>query len=178
MWFLGCSSLYSQRGAVRIEGRLGFRRCLRPRPSERSINSPPRVLYLLLGAGDEWAHEGRYDLYLDATTRADRFIERIWTTPNPCRAFGSATRRARESDRDHVAIRRHHRERIGRGLSEGVASRGPFPPAARRVVVKVNPAERTRRASSAKARRSRRYCRGRGCRPHEVYVDINAHYRA
>ncbi len=40
----------------------------------------PRVLYLLLGEGDEWAHEGRYDLYLDATTRADRFIERIWTT--------------------------------------------------------------------------------------------------
>jgi hypothetical protein len=40
----------------------------------------PRVLYLMLGEGDEWAHEGRYDLYLDATRRADRFIERIWTT--------------------------------------------------------------------------------------------------
>jgi hypothetical protein len=38
----------------------------------------PRVLYVLLGEGDEWAHEGRYDLYLDATQRADRFIERIW----------------------------------------------------------------------------------------------------
>jgi Metalloenzyme superfamily len=40
----------------------------------------PRVLYLMLGEGDEWAHEGRYDLYLDATSRADRFIERIWMT--------------------------------------------------------------------------------------------------
>lgn len=40
----------------------------------------PRVLYLMLGEGDEWAHEGRYDLYLDATQRADRFIERLWTT--------------------------------------------------------------------------------------------------
>ncbi len=40
----------------------------------------PRVLYIMLGEGDEWAHEGRYDLYLDATTRADRFIERVWTT--------------------------------------------------------------------------------------------------
>ena len=40
----------------------------------------PRVLYLMLGEGDEWAHEGRYRLYLDATTRADRFIERVWTT--------------------------------------------------------------------------------------------------
>ncbi|MEX2270431.1 MAG: hypothetical protein WD690_03110 [Vicinamibacterales bacterium] len=40
----------------------------------------PRVLYVLLGEGDEWAHEGRYDLYLEATVRADRFIERIWNT--------------------------------------------------------------------------------------------------
>lgn len=39
----------------------------------------PRVLYLLLGEGDEWAHEGRYDRYLEATMRADRFIERLWT---------------------------------------------------------------------------------------------------
>ena len=39
----------------------------------------PRVLYIMLGEGDEWAHQGRYDLYLDATTRADRFIQRIWT---------------------------------------------------------------------------------------------------
>jgi arylsulfatase A-like enzyme len=34
----------------------------------------------MLGEGDEWAHAGRYDLYLDATLRADRFIERIWKT--------------------------------------------------------------------------------------------------
>ena len=40
----------------------------------------PRVLYIMLGEGDEWAHAGRYDLYLDATFRADRFIERIWET--------------------------------------------------------------------------------------------------
>ena len=40
----------------------------------------PRVLYIMLGEGDEWAHAGRYDLYLDATFRADRFIRRIWDT--------------------------------------------------------------------------------------------------
>jgi len=40
----------------------------------------PRVLYVMLGEGDEWAHEGRYDLYLDATRRADRFLERLWST--------------------------------------------------------------------------------------------------
>ena len=30
--------------------------------------SKPRVLYVMLGEGDEWAHAGRYDLYLDATS--------------------------------------------------------------------------------------------------------------
>jgi hypothetical protein len=38
----------------------------------------PRVLYVLLGETDEWAHEPRYDLYLDAAYRADRFIRRLW----------------------------------------------------------------------------------------------------
>lgn len=40
----------------------------------------PRVLYLMLGEGDEWAHQDRYDLYLDAAFRADRFIRRLWET--------------------------------------------------------------------------------------------------
>jgi arylsulfatase A-like enzyme len=34
----------------------------------------------MLGEGDEWAHAGRYDLYLDASYRADRFLARIWET--------------------------------------------------------------------------------------------------
>lgn len=40
----------------------------------------PRVMYVMLGEGDEWAHRGRYDLYLDATRRADRFLRRVWET--------------------------------------------------------------------------------------------------
>ena len=46
---------------------------------EAMRNHEPRVLYVLLGDGDEWAHESRYDLYLDAARRADGFIERLWT---------------------------------------------------------------------------------------------------
>ena len=38
----------------------------------------PRVLYVMLGETDEWAHEDRYDLYLDAAWRGDRFIKRLW----------------------------------------------------------------------------------------------------
>jgi hypothetical protein len=51
----------------------------------------PRVLYLMLGEGDEWAHRGRYDLYLDATLRADRFIERIWRTVQSMPEYGGHT---------------------------------------------------------------------------------------
>jgi hypothetical protein len=51
----------------------------------------PRVLYVMLGEGDEWAHQGRYDLYLDATHRADRFIERIWTTTQSMPEYAGRT---------------------------------------------------------------------------------------
>jgi hypothetical protein len=40
----------------------------------------PRVLYVMLGDTDEWAHERRYDLYLDAAQRSDRFLRRLWDT--------------------------------------------------------------------------------------------------
>jgi len=40
----------------------------------------PRVLYIALGETDEWAHERRYDLYLDAAHAADRFVEGLWKT--------------------------------------------------------------------------------------------------
>ena len=40
----------------------------------------PRVLYVALDETDEWAHERRYDVYLDAAHRSDRFLERLWET--------------------------------------------------------------------------------------------------
>ena len=38
----------------------------------------PKVLVVLLGETDEWAHDRRYDQYLDAAHRADRFIGELW----------------------------------------------------------------------------------------------------
>jgi hypothetical protein len=40
----------------------------------------PRVLLVMLGETDDWAHGRRYDLYLDAARRSDRFIRRLWET--------------------------------------------------------------------------------------------------
>ncbi len=42
------------------------------------VTRGPRVLVVLLGETDEWAHERRYDLYLDAARRADQFIQQLW----------------------------------------------------------------------------------------------------
>jgi hypothetical protein len=38
----------------------------------------PRVLYIGLGETDEWGHGRRYDLYLDAANKADRFLAQLW----------------------------------------------------------------------------------------------------
>jgi phosphopentomutase/2,3-bisphosphoglycerate-independent phosphoglycerate mutase family metalloenzyme len=38
----------------------------------------PRVLYIGLGETDEWGHGRRYDLYLDAANKADRFLAETW----------------------------------------------------------------------------------------------------
>ncbi|MGE0761448.1 MAG: alkaline phosphatase family protein, partial [Pirellulaceae bacterium] len=38
----------------------------------------PRVLYVGLGETDEWAHARRYDLYLEAAQRSDRYLRELW----------------------------------------------------------------------------------------------------
>ncbi len=40
----------------------------------------PRVLFISLGETDEWAHGGRYDLYLESAQRTDGYIKTLWDT--------------------------------------------------------------------------------------------------
>lgn len=37
-----------------------------------------RVLYVAFGETDDWAHDGRYDLYLDSAQRTDDLLRRLW----------------------------------------------------------------------------------------------------
>ncbi|NQW04959.1 MAG: hypothetical protein HQ485_13185 [Acidobacteria bacterium] len=53
--------------------------------------SQPRVLYLMLGEGDEWAHENKYDFYLESAHRSDQFIRRIWDTLQSLPAYAGKT---------------------------------------------------------------------------------------
>jgi hypothetical protein len=40
----------------------------------------PRVMFVGLGETDEWAHARRYDLYLEAAQKNDRFLRELWQT--------------------------------------------------------------------------------------------------
>jgi hypothetical protein len=40
----------------------------------------PRVLFLSLGETDEFAHEGKYGLYLEAANRVDKYLRQLWET--------------------------------------------------------------------------------------------------
>lgn len=51
----------------------------------------PRVLYVMLGETDEWAHQRRYDLYLDAAWRNDRMVRRLWETAQSMPEYANRT---------------------------------------------------------------------------------------
>jgi hypothetical protein len=51
----------------------------------------PRVLYVMLGETDEWAHGRRYDLYLDSAWRSDRFVRRLWEEAQSLPAYRGRT---------------------------------------------------------------------------------------
>lgn len=53
--------------------------------------SRPRVLYLMLGETDEWAHKADYAMYLDAAFRADAFIGRVWDALQSLPAYKGQT---------------------------------------------------------------------------------------
>lgn len=54
---------------------IGFRAML-----EYAKAHAPRVLYFTFGETDEFAHEGRYDHYLEAARRTDRLLRELWDT--------------------------------------------------------------------------------------------------
>jgi hypothetical protein len=51
----------------------------------------PRVLYLAFGETDDWAHDGRYDLYLHAARNFDMFVRILWETAQSLPAYRNKT---------------------------------------------------------------------------------------
>lgn len=84
----------------------------------------PRVLYVMLGDTDEWAHERRYDLYLDAAQRSDRFLRTLWETVQSMPGY---------RDRTALLVATDH----GRGSGEDWTDHGREVPAAERIWMAV-----------------------------------------
>jgi hypothetical protein len=94
--------------------------------------SKPRVLYIMLGDGDEWAHEGRYDLYLDAAQRGDRFIKRVWDTLQSLPAYAGRTTLLLTTDHgrgDTTKDWTDHGRKVPAAESTWMAALGPGVPA-------------------------------------------------
>jgi len=51
----------------------------------------PRVLFLSLGDTDEWAHAGKYDLYLQSVRRFDQYVQELWETAQSMPEYRGAT---------------------------------------------------------------------------------------
>src|SRR5262249_33546844 len=51
----------------------------------------PRVLYLAFDETDDWAHDGRYDRYLQAAHRVDEFARRLWERAQALPQYRSQT---------------------------------------------------------------------------------------
>lgn len=58
---------------------------------EHLRTAKPRVLYLALGQTDEWGHRNRYDLYLQAAHRVDRYLKEIWETVQSMEDYDGVT---------------------------------------------------------------------------------------
>ena len=92
----------------------------------------PRVLYVAFDETDEWAHERRYDLYLDAAHRSDRFLRRLWETAQSLPAYRGQTALVVATDHGRGGTPRDwtdHGERVPAAELIWMAVMGPDTPA-------------------------------------------------
>jgi hypothetical protein len=92
----------------------------------------PRVLYVMLGETDSWAHGRRYDLYLDAAWRSDRFVRRLWDTAQSLPAYRGKTALVLTTDHGRGATPRDwtdHGEKVPAAEPIWMAVMGPGTPA-------------------------------------------------
>lgn len=88
----------------------------------------PRVLFLGLGEPDEWAHSGRYDLYLKSLLRADHYVRELWELVQGTPGYRGATALVLATDHgrgESPENWREHGRRIPESRSTWLAFLGP-----------------------------------------------------
>lgn len=91
----------------------------------------PRVLYLGLGDTDEWAHAGRYDRYLEAAHRFDRFLGELWQELQRTEGYRGRTSLVVTTDhgRGNGSDWKHHGAKVRGAQDIWIAVLGPTTPA-------------------------------------------------
>jgi type I phosphodiesterase/nucleotide pyrophosphatase len=92
----------------------------------------PRVLYVMLGETDEWAHGRRYDLYLDSAWRSDRFVRRLWELAQSLPGYRGRTALVLATDHGRGATPADwtdHGEKVPAAEAIWMAVMGPHTPA-------------------------------------------------
>jgi Type I phosphodiesterase / nucleotide pyrophosphatase len=91
----------------------------------------PRALYLGLGDTDEWAHAGRYDHYLEAAHRFDRFVGELWQELQRTEGYRGRTSLVITTDhgRGAGADWKHHGAKVRGAQNIWIAVLGPATPA-------------------------------------------------
>jgi hypothetical protein len=92
----------------------------------------PRVLYVMLGETDAWAHDRRYDQYLDAAFRSDRFVRRLWEAAQSLPAYRGKTALVLATDHGRGPTPRDwtdHGQKVPPAEAIWMAVMGPHTPA-------------------------------------------------
>ena len=58
---------------------------------EEIRTTKPRVMFVSLGETDDWAHAGRYDLYLLTARQNDQFLKEIWNATQSIESYRDKT---------------------------------------------------------------------------------------
>ncbi|HUJ71996.1 MAG TPA: alkaline phosphatase family protein, partial [Verrucomicrobiae bacterium] len=92
----------------------------------------PRLVFVGFGETDEWAHAGRYDLYLTAAHHVDDFVRRLWITVQSIRQYRNKTTFILTADHGRGSGHqgwRDHGEKVDGAEADWIAVLGPDTPA-------------------------------------------------
>jgi hypothetical protein len=92
----------------------------------------PRLLYVAFGETDDWAHAGRYDLYLDAAQRTDQYIRRLWEQMQSMQQYAQKTSLVIATDHGRGDTRegwKNHSAQLPGSEYIWIAAMGPDTPA-------------------------------------------------